>query len=57
MSRIDQSLRVKLPLSAVFDFPTIAELAANVDRVQLSTRELQAVPAGALSEDEEEGEL
>ena len=57
MSRIGRVLQVKLPLSAVFEAPTIAELAANVERVQQSTGELRAVPPGTLQGDEEEGEL
>jgi len=57
MSRIGRVLQVKLPLSAVFEAPTIAELAANVERVRQSTGKLQAAPPGTPRGDEEEGEL
>ena len=49
MARIQAALAVKLPLSSIFDLPTVAGLSARV-------RDLRG-DADSLDEDEEEGEL
>lgn len=49
MARIQQALQVKLPLSSIFDAPTVAGLAGRVRR--------ERGESSKVGEDEEEGEL
>ena len=57
MSRLYNSLQVKLPLSVIFESPTVSGLAKQLDAARRSTAELQTAPTAAVSDDEEEGEL
>lgn len=57
MARLQTAVQAKLPLSALFDAPTVAGLAARVRTARSAAQRLQAVPAGAHTGDEEEGEL
>ncbi|MEW6234624.1 MAG: SDR family NAD(P)-dependent oxidoreductase [Candidatus Omnitrophota bacterium] len=53
VTQIHKSMQIKLPLSALFDFPTVASLAKRIDEMQLATAGAR-MPA---SNDVEEGAL
>jgi NADPH:quinone reductase-like Zn-dependent oxidoreductase/acyl carrier protein len=57
MARLHTALQVKLPLSALFDAPTVAGLAARVRAARGAGRSLQVAPVAAAGADEEEGEV
>jgi acyl carrier protein len=56
-SRLYSAFRVQLPLSSVFEYPTPAGLAARIEQVRMSQRELATAPTAALSDTEVEHEL
>jgi acyl transferase domain-containing protein/NADPH:quinone reductase-like Zn-dependent oxidoreductase len=56
-SRLYQALQVKLPLSSVFDHPTVAGLASRIEHLRRSARELETAPSALLGEGEVEHEL
>ncbi|MGH8571216.1 MAG: phosphopantetheine-binding protein, partial [Gammaproteobacteria bacterium] len=56
-SRLYEAFRVKLPLSSVFEHPTAAGLAARIEQLRESLRELEAAPAALPGEREVEHEL
>jgi acyl transferase domain-containing protein len=57
MARLHTAQQVKLPLSALFDEPTIAGLAGRVRAARGVARTMQAAPVAARTADEEEGEI
>ena len=57
MSRLYNALQVKLPLSLIFELPTVSGLANRLEAARKSSTEFQTVPTAAASEDEEEGDL
>jgi len=56
-SRLYRTFSVKLPLSSVFDQPTAAALAARVELMRQSARQLATTPTSRLAEREVEHEL
>jgi hypothetical protein len=56
-SRLYAACAVKLPLSSVFEHPTAASLAARIEHLRRSVRELETAPSRALGEREVEHEL
>jgi acyl carrier protein len=57
MARLHASQQVKLPLSALFDEPTVAGLSKRVRAARGVVRTMQASPVAARGADEEEGEI
>lgn len=55
MARLHKTLLVKLPLSALFDDPTVAGLSARIR--QMSAAPIALPPVAPLAADEEEGEI
>jgi epothilone synthetase B len=56
-SRLYAAFSVKLPLSSVFEHPTAATLAARIELVRQSARQLETAPSSLLGEREVEHEL
>ena len=56
-SRLYAAFSVKLPLSSVFEHPTAAGLAARIEQLQRSVRDLATAPSQLLGEREVEHEL
>ncbi|QLE59528.1 hypothetical protein FD725_24960 [Nostoc sp. TCL26-01] len=56
MARLYQTFQVKLPLSILFEVPTIADLAKRIEVITMSAQTWQA-PQSDLTEDDEEGEI
>lgn len=57
MARLQTALRVKLPLSALFDAPTVAGLADRVRSARGGSSRVTLAPTTARTADEEEGEI
>lgn len=57
MARVHAAQQVKLPLSALFDTPTVAGLAGRVRAARGAAQTMQAAPTSAPAADEEEGEI
>ncbi|MEZ4868989.1 MAG: amino acid adenylation domain-containing protein [Caldilineaceae bacterium] len=57
ISRAYRRFRVRLPLQLIFEQSTIAAMAANIEQTNAAVQTLQAQPAVALRENEEEGEI
>lgn len=57
ISRVGKQFGLELPFRLLFEEPTIAGLAGCIERIQSSVRQLQVVPTGEVSEDEDEGEI
>ena len=57
ISRSNKVFQIKLPLSSLFDAPTIASLGERIEKIRWSTKELQTLPRVAASDQEEEGEV
>jgi acyl carrier protein len=57
ISRSNKAFQIKLPLSSLFDAPTIASLAERIEKIRWSAKELQTLPGVAVGEQEEEGEV
>jgi acyl transferase domain-containing protein/NADPH:quinone reductase-like Zn-dependent oxidoreductase/acyl carrier protein len=56
-SRLYAAFSVKLPLSCVFEHPTTAGLAARIEQLRQSVRELETAPSRNVGEREVEHEL
>jgi acyl transferase domain-containing protein/NADPH:quinone reductase-like Zn-dependent oxidoreductase len=56
-SRLYAAFSVKLPLSSVFEHPTPAGLAARIESLRQSVRELETAPSSLLGDREVEHEL
>ena len=56
-SRLYQVFRVKLPLSSLFQHPTVAALASRIEQLRQSQRELETAPAALPREGEVEHEI
>jgi acyl transferase domain-containing protein/SAM-dependent methyltransferase len=57
ISRSNKVFQIKLPLSSLFDAPTIASLGERIEKIRWSTKELQTLPGVAAGDQEEEGEV
>jgi acyl carrier protein len=56
VSRVRQSFEIELPLRSLFENPTVAGLAENIETILWAARSLQA-PSSAEADDREEGEI
>jgi NADPH:quinone reductase-like Zn-dependent oxidoreductase/acyl carrier protein len=57
VSRLNRAFQIKLPLSSLFDAPTVASLGQRIEKIRWSAQELQTLPRTAASGQEEEGEV
>jgi acyl transferase domain-containing protein/SAM-dependent methyltransferase/acyl carrier protein len=57
VSRLNRAFQIKLPLSSLFDAPTVASLGQRIEKIRWSAQELQTLPSAAASGQEEEGEV
>jgi acyl carrier protein len=57
VSRLNRAFQIKLPLSSLFDAPTVASLGQRIEKIRWSAQELQTLPSTAASGLEEEGEV
>jgi len=57
VSRLNKAFQIKLPLSILFDAPTVAGLGERIEKIRWSAQELQTLPSTAAGSQEEEGEV
>jgi acyl carrier protein len=57
VSRLNKAFQIKLPLSSLFDAPTIASLGDRIEKIRWSAQELHTLPSTAAGRQEEEGEV